>query len=123
MSLSAKKCGVIAKSRAKEEELRIRKAQEEKEAAEDEKREARKRYEENLRAEMEKYRKELAILQEKQKKDEEDLKAWETLQRFKRDEYNKEITVKNFELERLRKQKVAASLRRQIVRNYFYLVY
>ncbi|XP_033221008.1 trichohyalin-like [Belonocnema kinseyi] len=109
-----KKCAAVVKSRSGEEELRIKKALEEKEAAEQEKRESRKRYEEKLRSEMEKYRQELAILQEKQKKDEEDLKSWEMLQRLKRDEFNKEIAAKDFELERLRKQKIAESLRRQI---------
>lgn len=110
----AKKCAAITKSRVEEEKMILKKALEKKEAEANDKKEARKQYEEKLRVEMEKYRQELALLQEKQKIEDEQFKAWEIQQRLQRDEFNKNIKAQDYERERLKKQKIAESLRRQI---------
>lgn len=119
MFVVAKKCAAITKSRVEEEKMILKKALEKKEAEANDKKEARKQYEEKLRVEMEKYRQELALLQEKQKIEDEQFKAWEIQQRLQRDEFNKNIKAQDYERERLKKQKIAESLRRQIVRIFF----
>ncbi|XP_043473951.1 calponin homology domain-containing protein DDB_G0272472-like [Leptopilina heterotoma] len=110
----AKKCAVIAKSRDKEEETILKKALEKKNAEDEEKKIIRKRYEEKLRMEMEKYRQELAVLVENQKKEEEQFKVWEIKQRLERDKFNKDIKIQDYKREKLKKEKIANTLRRQI---------
>lgn len=70
---------------------------------------------------MEKYRQELAILLENQKKEDEKFKAWEIKQRLERDKFDKNIKAQDYEREKLKKQKMAKTLRRQIVCNFFIL--
>ncbi|XP_051163871.1 cilia- and flagella- associated protein 210-like [Leptopilina boulardi] len=110
----AKKCAAIANSRVAEEEIILKKALEKKEIEENEKKVARKQYEEKLRVEMEKYRQELAILLENQKKEDEKFKAWEIKQRLERDKFDKNIKAQDYEREKLKKQKMAKTLRKQI---------
>lgn len=99
----------------------MKKALEKKNAEEEEKKIIRKRYEEKLRMEMEKYRQELAILVENQKKEDEQFKAWEIKQRLERDKFNNDIKIQDYKREKLKKEKIANTLRKQIVNKFIYL--
>lgn len=77
----------------KEQEI-LKKAVEEKEAAEIEKQKAHKEREKTMRALMEEYKLRDAIVRTKRKQEERDLKTWEMMQRFKRDEYDKQSDLK-----------------------------
>ncbi|XP_025992772.2 vicilin-like seed storage protein At2g18540 [Solenopsis invicta] len=79
---------------AKEQEI-LKKAIEEKEAAEAEKRKAQKEREEKMRALMEEYKLHDAAVKTKQRQEEKDLRAWEMMQRFKRDEYDKQTDLED----------------------------
>lgn len=67
---------------------------EEKEAAEKEKQKAHKEREETMRTLMEEYKLRDAAVRTKQKQEEKDLKIWEIMQRFKRNEYDKQNDLK-----------------------------
>ncbi|XP_072766641.1 uncharacterized protein [Anoplolepis gracilipes] len=73
----------------KEQEI-LKKAVEEKEAAETEKQKTHKEREKTMRALMEEYKLRDAVVRTKQKQEEKDLKVWEIMQRFKRNEYDKQ---------------------------------
>ncbi|XP_018046470.1 PREDICTED: coiled-coil domain-containing protein 173-like [Atta colombica] len=77
---------------AKEQEI-LEKAVEEKKAIEVEKQKAQKEREEKMRALIEEYRLHDAAIKTKQRQEEKELRAWEMMQRFKRDEYNKQIDL------------------------------
>lgn len=77
---------------AKERDI-LKKAIEEKEAVEAEKRKAQKEREVKMRALMEEYKLHDAAVKMKQRQEEKDLKAWEMMQRFKRDEYDKQTNL------------------------------
>ncbi|XP_011698055.1 PREDICTED: calponin homology domain-containing protein DDB_G0272472-like [Wasmannia auropunctata] len=77
---------------AKEREI-LKKAVEEKEVAEAEKRKAQKEREEKMRALMEEYKLHDAAVKTKLRQEEKELKAWEMMQRFKRDEYDKQTNL------------------------------
>lgn len=76
----------------KEREI-LKKAVEEKKAVEAEKRKAHKEREETMRALMEEYKLRDAAVRTKQKQEEKDLKVWEMMQRFKRNEYDKQTKL------------------------------
>lgn len=72
---------------------------EEKEAAEVEKQKAHKEREETMRALLEEYKLRDAAVKTKQKQEEKDLKIWEMMQRFKKNEYDEQ-----FDLEERKRQ-------------------
>ncbi|KMQ89697.1 mitochondrial 2-oxoglutarate malate carrier protein [Lasius niger] len=76
----------------KEREI-LKKAVEEKKAVEAEKRKAHKEREETMRALMEEYKLRDAAVRTKQRQEEKDLKVWEMMQRFKRNEYDKQTKL------------------------------
>lgn len=82
----------------KEREI-LKKALEEKEIAEVEKQKAYKEREETMRALLEEYKLRDAAARTKQKQEEKDLKIWEMMQRFKKNEYDKQ-----FDLEERKRQ-------------------
>ncbi|XP_011648201.2 trichohyalin-like [Pogonomyrmex barbatus] len=98
---------------AKEQEI-LRKAIEEKEAAEVEKRKAQKEREEKMRALMEEYRLHDAAIKTKQRQEEKHLKAWEMMQRFKKDEYDKQTNLEERERQWQQKLEYRNELRRDI---------
>jgi len=100
---------------AKEQEI-LKKAVEEKEAAEAEKRKAQKEREEKMRALMEEYRLHDAATKSKQRQDEKHLRDWEMMQRFKRDEYDKQTDLEERKQQWQEKQEYANELRKNIVR-------
>lgn len=77
---------------AKERDI-LKKVIEEKEVVEAEKRKAQKEREEKMRALMEEYRLHDAAVKMKQRQEQKDLKAWEMMQRFKKDEYDKQTNL------------------------------
>lgn len=103
---------------AKERDI-LKKAVEEKEAAEVEKRKAQKEREEKMRALMEEYRLHDAAVKTKQRQEEKDLRAWEMMQRFKRDEYDKQTDLKERKQQWQQKLEYGNELRKDIVRTDF----
>ncbi|KAL6261602.1 hypothetical protein P5V15_006689 [Pogonomyrmex californicus] len=98
---------------AKEQEI-LRKAIEEKEAAEMEKRKAQKEREEKMRALMEEYRLHDAAIKTKQRQEEKHLKAWEMMQRFKKDEYDKQTNLEERKRQWQQKLEYRNEMRRDI---------
>ncbi|XP_020287434.1 golgin subfamily A member 6-like protein 6 [Pseudomyrmex gracilis] len=82
-----------ANDREKQEQKMIEKAVEEKEATEAEKRKAREEREKTMRALMDEFKLQDAAVREERKQKEKILKDWEMMQRFKRDEYNKQTDL------------------------------
>ncbi|XP_028049911.1 trichohyalin [Monomorium pharaonis] len=97
---------------AKEREI-LKKAVEEKQAAEVEKRKAQKEREEKMRVLMEEYRLHDAAIKTKQRQEEKDLRAWEMMQRFKRDEYDKQLDLEERKQQRQQKLKYGNKLRKK----------
>lgn len=77
----------------------MKRALEEKEIAEIEKQKAHKEREETMRALLEEYKLRDEAARTKQKQEEKDLKIWEMMQRFKKNEYDKQ-----FDLEKRKRQ-------------------
>lgn len=100
----------------------MKKAVEEKEAAEAEKRKAQQEREEKMRALMEEYRLHDAAIKTKQRQEEKELRAWEMMQRFKRDEYDKQIDLEERKQQWQQKLEYSNKLRKDIVRIYFFNV-
>ncbi|KAL0107627.1 hypothetical protein PUN28_014729 [Cardiocondyla obscurior] len=98
---------------AKEQEI-WKKAVEEKEAAEVEKRRAQKEREKKMRALMEEYKLHDVAVKTKQRQEEKELRAWEMMQRFKRDEYNKRIDLEERKRQWQQKLEYANELRKNI---------
>lgn len=94
----------------------MKKAIEEKEAAVAEKRKAQKEREEKMRALMEEYRLHDAAVKTKQRQEEKHLRAWEMMQRFKRDEYDKQTNLEERKQEWQQKLEYGNELRKDIVR-------
>lgn len=95
-------------------------AVEEKEAAEAEKRKARQEREETMRALIDEFRLQDAAVREKRKQEEKILKDWEMMQRFKRDEYNKQADLDEREQQWQQKLKYGDELRKLAVRFFVY---
>ncbi|XP_057335828.1 calponin homology domain-containing protein DDB_G0272472-like [Microplitis mediator] len=112
--LMAKKCAVIWETDEKESEDRLQKAIQEREEIEIEKMKARENKKQKLKADIEKYQAEHAATIEKRKQEEENEKKWEAYQRYKRDEYNKEIKLKEMQKEQIEKKKIAQDLKTQM---------
>lgn len=100
---------------AKEQDI-LEKAVEEQETAEVEKRKAQKEREEKMRALMEEYKLHDAAAKTKRRQEEKDLRAWEMMQRFKRDEYDQQINLEERKQQRQQKLQYANELRKDIVR-------
>ncbi|KYN04270.1 PREDICTED: trichohyalin-like [Cyphomyrmex costatus] len=119
----ARQMQIIAEQYVSTEEIRdvkereiLKKAVEEKEATEAEKRKAQKEREEKMRALMEEYRLHDAAIKTKQRQEEKDLRAWEMMQRFKRDEYDKQTDLEERKRQWQQKLKYGNELRKDIVR-------
>lgn len=97
------------------------KAVEEKEAAEAEKRKARQEREETTRALIDEFRLQDAAVREKRKQKEKILKDWEMMQRFKRDECNKQADLDEREQQWQQRLKYGDELRKLAVRIIFCL--
>lgn len=97
------------------------KAVEEKETAEAEKRKARQEREETTRALIDEFRLQDAAVREKRKQEEKILKDWEMMQRFKRDECNKQADLDEREQQWQQKLKYGDELRKLAVRIIFCL--
>ncbi|XP_043269717.1 trichohyalin-like [Venturia canescens] len=112
--LLAKKCAAVRVSHeAAEEEIR-KKVMMEKEKLEREREQEKIKKQKMLRADMAKYRKELAAMQKNRDYEEKNIADWETIQRFKRDEFNKKVKAEEIERERKKKRDTAAFLQKQI---------
>lgn len=98
----------------------MRKAVEEKEAVEAEKRKAQKEREEKMHALMEEYRLHDAAIRTKQRQEEKDLRAWEMMQRFKRDEYDRQTDLEERKRQWQQKLEYGNELRKDIVRIDFF---
>ncbi|XP_024886485.1 vicilin-like seed storage protein At2g18540 isoform X1 [Temnothorax curvispinosus] len=98
---------------AKERDI-LKKAVEEKEAAEVEKRKAQKEREEKMRALMEEYRLHDAAAKTRQRQEEKELRAWEMMQRFKRDEYDKQTNLEERKQQWQQKLEYGNELRKDI---------
>lgn len=71
---------------------------------------------EKMREDMNKYQQELAVMKEKRQEEEKNSMIWETLQRYKRDEYNKQLKLEELKRERMNKMEFANDLRKQMVK-------
>nr|XP_012234906.1 PREDICTED: trichohyalin-like [Linepithema humile] len=89
----AEQCGVVEHSYEIKEREIFEKAVKEKEEIEAEKQKAQKEREETMRALMEEYKLQDAAARIKQRQEKKDLKAWEMMQRFKKDEYDKQTNL------------------------------
>lgn len=67
---------------------------------------------------MQKYQVELAAINLKRAEEEKNLNAWETLQRYKRDEYNKKQKAQELKNNWQKKKQMANDLRKQMVNKY-----
>lgn len=110
---------VIGKDREEQEQKMIEKAVEEKEAAEAEKRKAREEREETMRALIDEFKLQDAVVREKRKQEEKILKDWEMMQRFKRDEYNKQTDLDERKQQWQQKLEYGKELRKIVVRLVF----
>lgn len=99
----------------KEREI-LEKAVKEKEAAEAEKQKAQKEREKTMRALMTEYKLQDAAVRAKQKQEEKDLKAWELMQRFKKDEYDKQTNLEERMRQWQQKLEYGSELRKEAVR-------
>lgn len=113
--LLAKKCAVIWESNESAEEERLKKAVAEKDKIEKEKSESKRQFAEKLRMDILKYQADLTVMKKKKADEEKNLIAWETLQRYKRDEYNKEMKLKKLQRDWKKKIEMGESLKKQIV--------
>lgn len=102
---------------AKEQEI-LEKVVKEKETAEAEKRKAQKDREEAMRVIIEEYKLQDAAIKTKQKQEEKEMRTWEMMQRFKRDEYNKQINLEGHKRQLQQKLQYGNELRKDIVRTY-----
>lgn len=101
----------------------MKKAVEEKEAIEAEKRKAQKEREEKMRALIEEYRLHDAAIKTRQRQEEKDLRIWEMMQRFKRDEYDQKTNLEERKQEWQQKYEYGNELWKNIVRtNYISLM-
>lgn len=98
----------------------IEKAVEEKEATEAEKRKAREEREKTMRALMDEFKLQDAAVREERKQKEKILKDWEMMQRFKRDEYNKQTDLDERKQQWQQKLKYRDELRKIAVRFVFF---
>lgn len=98
---------------AKERDI-LKKAIEENEADEAEKRKAQKEREEESKVLMEEYKLHDTAVKMKQKQEEKDLKAWEIMQRFKRDEYDKQTNLEEHKKQWQQKLEYGNELRKEI---------
>lgn len=94
----------------------MKQAVEEKEGVEAEKRKAQKEREKKMRALMKEYKLHDATVKTRQRQEEKDLRAWEMMQRFKRDEYNKQINLEERKQQWQQKLEYGNELRKVIVR-------
>lgn len=99
----------------KEREI-LEKAVKEKEAVEAEKQQAQKEREKTMRALIEEYKLQDAAARAKQRQEEKDLKAWEMMQRFKKDEYDKQTNLEERKREWQQKLEYGKELRKEAVR-------
>lgn len=98
----------------------MKKAVEEKEALEAENRKAQKEREEKMRALIEEYRLHDAAIKTKQRQEEKDVRVWEMMQRFKRDEYNKHINLEERKRQWQQKLAYGNELQKDIVKINFF---
>lgn len=104
---------------AKKREI-LKKVVEEKETIEAEKRKAQKEREEKMRALVKDYRLHDAAVKTKQRQEEKVLRAWEMMQRFKRDEYDKQTDLEERKRQWQQKLEYGNKLRKDIVRKDFF---
>lgn len=83
--------------------------------------EDRKRRKEKARRELEQQLKSIEEDQEKRKKEEAEMRLWETLQRYKRDEFNKEWNRQREEEEKKRRLEHGKILKKQMVEDIFFV--
>lgn len=87
----------------------------EKETIEAEKQRARKKREETMRDLMENFKLEDATVKTKRKQEETDWKVWEMMQRFKRNEYDRQFNLEERKRQLQLKQKYRSDLQADIV--------
>lgn len=123
ISFSAEQRAAIPQTREIKEREILERAVKEREAAEAEKRKAQKEREVALRALTEEYKLQDADAKAKQRQEEKHLRAWETMQRFKRDEYDKRTILEERERQSRQKLEYGNELRKDAVRGSTFLYY
>lgn len=98
----------------------MKKAVEEKEVAEVEMRKAQKEREEKMRVLMKEYRLHDAAIKTKQRQEEKDVRVWEMMQRFKKNEYDKQTNLEEHKRQWQQKLEYGNELRKDIVRIDFF---
>lgn len=115
MTFSVEQYCAVKRSREAEDQVLLEKAVKEKETIEAEKQRARKKREETMRDLMENFKLEDATAKTKRKQEETDWKVWEMMQRFKRNEYDRQFNLKERKRQLQLKQKYRNDLQADIV--------
>lgn len=102
----------------KEQEI-LEKVVKEKDAADAEKRKAQKEREEAMRALVEEYKLQDADAKAKRREEGKQLRAWEMMQRFKKDEFDKQIMLEERKRQLQQKQEYGSELQKDVVRKNF----
>ncbi|XP_044008269.1 trichohyalin-like isoform X2 [Aphidius gifuensis] len=110
----AKKCAIIYESNDDAEEERLRKAIAEKDEIENKKIEAKRNFAEKMKNDILKYHSDIEELKKKKADEEKNLIAWETLQRYKRNEFNEENKLKQLQEEWKKKIDMREYLKKQM---------
>lgn len=117
-SISEERYDEIVRIReAKEQEI-LEKGLKEKETAEAEKRKAQEERKETMRVLMEEYKLQDAAAKAKQRQEAKEMKAWEMMQRFKRDEYDKQVNLEERKRQWQQKLQYGNELWKDVVRTY-----
>lgn len=115
MTFSVEQYSAIKQSREAEDQVLLEKAVKEKETIEAGKQRARKKREETMRDLMENFKLEDATVKTKRKQEEADWKVWEMMQRFKRNEYDRQFNLEERKRQLQLKQKYRNDLQADIV--------
>lgn len=97
------------------EERILQKALAEQEAQYKENESARKEYQNRLRKELQDFQAEVTVAKSKQLQEEKELKLWEIMQRFKKDDYDKQLQVERRTQEKIKKMEYGNILKKHMV--------
>lgn len=116
MSAGEKFASLVGRDKIEKEKENFERAVNEIEGIELERRNERKNREAAMRATMIEDKRQADAVKIKETREKKEIQTWETLQRFKRDEYNKRVELEDLMEERKKKINYARDLRKHMVR-------
>lgn len=116
MSAGEKFASLVGRDKVEKEKENFERAVNEIEGIELERRNERKNREAAMRATMIEDKRQADAVKIKETREKKEIQTWETLQRFKRDEYNKRVELEDLMEERKKKINYARDLRKHMVR-------